>query len=146
MSEKIMGRERCKDKGTSRTVHTEFQKPGAHLQASVFAPKERLTARSAPKDGPGRETLDQENIYISLATFLENTKSGKSKHKNIETVNSRIDGLLFVFIFVFAPPQGPKTSCDVLNYTQTQSYKDAIDDSHISFILWHVPDKRYATR
>jgi len=77
MSEKIMGRERCKDKGTSRTVHTEFQKPGAHLQASVFAPKERLTARSASKNGPGRETLDQENIYISLATFLENTKSGK---------------------------------------------------------------------
>ena len=65
MSEKMMGRERCKDKGTSRTVHTECQKPGAHLQASVFAPKERLTARSAPKDGPGRETLDQENIFIT---------------------------------------------------------------------------------
>ena len=33
-------------------------------------------------------------------------KSGKSKHKNIETVNSRIDGLFFVFIFVKAPSQG----------------------------------------
>ena len=76
MSEKIMGRERCKDKGTSRTVHTEFQKPGAHLQASVFAPKERLTARSAPKDGPGRETLDQENIY---SLYITGDVSGKYK-------------------------------------------------------------------
>jgi len=75
MSEKIMGRERCKDKGTSRTVHTEFQKPGAHLQASVFAPKERLTARSASKNGPGRETLDQENIYIRITGDV----SGKYK-------------------------------------------------------------------
>ena len=36
----------------------------------------------------------------------QGTKSGKSKHKNIEAVNSRIDGLFFVFIFVFAPPKG----------------------------------------
>ena len=79
LSEKMMGRERCKDKGTSRTVHTEFQKPGAHLQASVFAPEERLTARSAPKNGPGRETLDQENIitgdvsgkYFSRKTYID---------------------------------------------------------------------------
>ena len=28
----------------------------------------------------------------------------KNKHKNIETVNSRINGLFCVFIFVFAPP------------------------------------------
>ena len=38
----------------------------------------------------------------------QGTKSGKSERKNIETVNSRIDGLFFVFIFVKTPPQGPK--------------------------------------
>jgi hypothetical protein len=69
MSEKMMGRERCKDKGTSRTVHTEFQKPGAHLQATVFAPKERLTARSAPR--MVRKGDARPGKHLSLATFLE---------------------------------------------------------------------------
>ena len=65
----MMGRERCKDKGTSRTVHTEFQKPGAHLQATVFAPKERLTARSAPR--MVRKGDARPGKHLSLATFLE---------------------------------------------------------------------------
>ena len=38
----------------------------------------------------------------------QGTKSGKSERKNIETVNSRIDGLFFVFIFVKTPPKGLK--------------------------------------
>ena len=50
-------------------------------------------------------------------------KSGKSKHKNIETVNSWIDGLFFVFIFVFAPPQGP-------NILKTHKNAFAIPEKH----------------
>ena len=53
------------------------------------------------------EMTKKQKIFCKK-TPPQGTKSGKSKHKNIEAVNSRIDGLFFVFIFVFSPPQGPK--------------------------------------
>ncbi len=49
-------------------------------------------------------------------------------------VTCMIRSATHLFSFLFLHLAGPKTSCDV--YTQTQSYKDAIDDS---LILWHVP-------
>ena len=56
--------------------------------------------------GKFSEMTKKQKIFCKK-TPPQGTKSGKSKHKNIDAVNSRIDGLFFVFIFVFAPPHRP---------------------------------------
>ena len=53
------------------------------------------------------QKLQKNEKKICKKTPPQGTKSGESEHKNIETVNSRIDGLFFVFIFVKTPPLGP---------------------------------------
>ena len=50
----------------------------------------------------------QKNKKFFVKKDLPKVQNRKSEHKYVETVNSRIDGLFFVFIFVKTPPQGPK--------------------------------------